>query len=343
MGLFGLKHHEFWHPRVFELPFYFYLLSQCVRYGVGIRGLAKANYVLNHGEIGIGSKYHTQTQFGQNFFLPTQLLDAVLSQTQRAQIIKDFAFEHGYPLILKPDIGRVGKGILKLNSDHDVEQRVAEVNGHYLLQKYTDYAYEYGVFFIRDNGESRITGINRKHFPSVIGDGKQTIQQLAENHYRYTDHWSTFLQYIDTQRIPEDGEDVRLSFIGSHTMGCLFTDDTRLLSKALEKRVFEMFEEQPGFNFGRLDIKAKDEKAFIDGDFIVIEVNGISSLPTHMFDPKFTLVQAYKIFFEHGKYLAKIAKQQADKPMPLKSLWAILKDVAKNQKALDQIHNKLKA
>ena len=60
---------------------------------------------------------------------------------------------------------------------------------------------------------------------------------------------------------------------------------------------------------------AADEEALKRGEFVVIEVNGVASLPTHMFDPKFSVWQAYKIFFEHGKLLAQIAAEHRDKPM----------------------------
>ena len=150
------------------------------------------------------------------------------------------------------------------------------------------------------------------------------------------------MQYIHTERVPQEGEEVCLSFIGSHTLGCKFTDDTHLITPALEQSVYQVFADQPGFNFGRVDIKAESEQALQAGEFVVIEVNGIASLPTHMFDPKFSLIQGYSIFFEHGKYLAEIAYEHRHRPMDLLPLRDIIDRVKTNQGMLNEVHEQLK-
>ena len=341
-----IKHHEFWHPRVFELPFYLYLAGLCLRYRLRPTDLAKANTALNHGEIGIGSKYHTQMQFNQGQFLPTERIHCVQASAHiEANLQKAIAFanQHGYPLIFKPDIGLVGKGILKLGDEQALRDRIGELQGYYLMQKFTDYECEYGVFYTHLAGQSRISGINQKHFPTVVGDGETTIAELAQKHPRYTEHWNTFLQYLDCSRIPASGEELRLSFIGSHTMGCMFTDDSHLCTPELEDAIFSMLDPQSGFNFGRLDVKAPSEEALRRGEFVVIEVNGISSLPTHMFDPAYSFSRCYKIFCEHGRYLAKIANENKHKTMHLLPFIEVLRRVKMNQGRLDVIHKKLKS
>ena len=194
-----IKPYEFWHPRLFEAPFYCYLALQCLRYRVSVAGLARANSALYHGEIGIGSKLRTQRYFDQDYFLPTALLPAYLPADEKCARIHQFASEHGYPVILKPDIGMVGKGILKLEQGQVQAGRIADLEGDYLLQQFTPYPYECGVFFVRQQGQPRITGINCKHFPTVVGNGTDDLRTLAKNHYRYTEHWATFLQYHQLQ------------------------------------------------------------------------------------------------------------------------------------------------
>ena len=336
-------HHEFWHPRLFELPFYIYLGLYCLIQRVSIPSLAKANAALNHGEIGIGSKFHTQQQFDQQLFLPTTVLAADLPVAEKISAIHSFATLHHYPLILKPDIGLVGKGLIKIIDEQSIERSAHKITGNYLLQKFTPYAFECGIFYTRKLGRPKITGINQKHFPTVMGNGKDNLQQLAQQHYRYTHHWATFLQYFDLTQVPALGEKICLSFIGSHTMGCKFTDDTHWLTAELEAKIFSLFENQPNFNFGRLDIKAESKEAMLRGEFVVIEVNGVSSLPTHMFDPDYSLIEAYKIFFKHGKDLVEIAKEHRHVKMDLLSLGEILKRVKNNQNQLDQLHMDLKS
>jgi hypothetical protein len=337
------KHHEFWHPRLFELPFYLYLGIYCLIQRVSIPNLAKANAALDHGEIGIGSKFHTQQQFDQTLFLPTRILSAHLSVDERISAIQSFAALHHYPLILKPDIGLVGKGLIKIINEQAINEYAHKITGNYLLQKFTPFKVECGIFYTRQSGQPKITGINQKHFPSVIGNGKDNLQQLAQQHYRYTHHWATFLQYFDLDKIPSKDEKICLSFIGSHTMGCKFTDDTHWLTPELQVKIHDVFETQPNFNFGRLDVKAQSKEAMLRGEFVIIEINGVSSLPTHMFDPDYSLVEAYKIFFKHGKYLVDIAKEHRHKDMDLLPLGEILKRVKNNQNKLDQLHMDLKS
>ena len=336
-----MKHFEFWNPRLFELPYYLYLLLGASIRGLSIKSLAKANYVLDHGEIGIGSKYQTQQAFEQKYFLPTVFIAAGSSDEAKQTLIEDFASMHGYPLILKSDVGSVGKGVVKLAGLEDVIKKIPSLEGAYILQKFTPLEKEYGVFYVRHYGEPRVTAINKKHFPTVVGDGKKNISQLSREHYRYTNHWHTFLQYLDVDRVPEAGESVLLSFIGSHTMGCKFTDDTYLLTPEVEQAIFRIFESQPGFNFGRLDVKAESEDAFLRGEFVVIEVNGVASLPTNMFDPDNSIWRAYEIFLQHGKYLLDAAYEHRHQPMKLDSYKSIIKKVRGNARMLDVSHKQL--
>jgi len=336
------KHHEFWSPHIFNIPYYLYLAWQCLRQRVGIKTLAKANYCLDHGEIGIGSKYDTQMAFEQSYFLPTELLGHQLSDGEKQQRIEAFAEQYGYPVILKSDVGCVGKGIRKVKSAEEVAEAVPLLLGDYLLQQFTPFNYECGIFYVRSQGQGRISGINQKHFPFVVGNGRDSIAVLAKNHERFNHHWQSFLQYIDTEAVPNKGEKVNLSFIGSHTLGCKFTDDTHTLTPALEQAILSFFHQQAGYNFGRVDVKAHSEEALLRGEFVIIEVNGVASLPTHMFDPSFSLFKAYGVFFEHARLLVSIAKEHKAQSMPLLSYWQVVQRVKTNQQLLNKAHTKLK-
>lgn len=336
-----VKPYEFWHPRLFETPYYLYLLYRCAVRRLPFKFLAKANYALDHGEIGVGSKLATQHAFAQDRFLPAVLITDAVSIEERHRISRDFAARHGFPLVLKPDIGSVGKGVTKVRSDEELVSALGTIRGPYILQVFCTGNVEFGVFFVRHNGQPRITGINRKHFPTILGNGRDSIQVLAERHYRFTSHWRLFLASLDTSRVPAAGESVQLSFIGSHTMGCKFTDDTHRKTPALERAIFEICDSQPGFNFGRLDVKTDSEADFLAGKFSVIEINGIASLPTQMFDPAGSLAHAYRIFLHHGYLLVEIANEHRDKPMQLASWKEIVSRVRANRAMLEATHEGL--
>ena len=336
-----IKKYEFWNPRLFELPYYIYLGWLCLINGLGIRTLAKANYALDHGELSLGSKLDTQMAFDQHFFLPTELILGEWDLKQKKQQILKFVDTQGYPVILKSNMGCVGKGVVKVSSLEEVDRNVPLLIGDYLLQKFTPLPYECGVFYIRHQGKPRITGINQKHFPTVTGNGRDDVLTLAMQHERYSAHWDSFLQDLDTSEVLTEGEEKRLSFIGSHTLGCKFTDDRHLCTPELEQAIFSTFASQPGFNFGRVDVKAASEEAFRNGDIVIIEVNGVASLPTHMFDPSLSVWQAYGIFFEHARYLVSIAREQRNQPMDLMPYREIIKRVRSNARELNRVHQKL--
>jgi len=336
-----MKHWEFWPARLFEAPYYAYLGLMCLRHALPPKFLAKANYALDHGEIGIGSKYATQLAFDQSRFPATELLEAETPDADKAVRIREFAAQHGLPLILKPDIGAVGKGVIKVADDAKIEAILPLLRCTYLLQDYIDLPNEYGVFYARVRGRSRVTGINQKHFPTITGNGLHTVGQLARAHYRYTAHWDLFLRDLDESRVPARDEQVRLSFVGSHTMGCKFTNDTALATPELEAAVFKLCDAQPGYNFGRLDVRTRDEAALRAGDFRVIEANGVASLPTHMFDPSGSLAGAYAIFLEHARLLAEAANEHRHQPMALSAWRNIAARVKANQSLLNDTHQRV--
>jgi len=336
-----VKHFEFWNPRLFELPYYAFLALGAARRLLRIKHLAKANYALDHGEIGIGSKVATQFAFDQTLFLPTKALPESLTDEQKIDSIGSFGLAHGFPIIAKSDIGSVGKGVVRIENAAEIPDRVAQMQGPFLVQQFTPLNVEYGVFYVRQKGVGRVTGINRKHFPTVVGDGSKTLLELAREHERFSAHWQTFLQYFDVDRILENGEKLQLSFIGSHTMGCKFTDETDSITSELEAAVCGLFEGQQGFNFGRLDVKAASDAAFQNGEFVVIEVNGVASLPTHMFDPSFSVWQAYRIFLRHARYLLDIAAEQRHQTMDLDSYWGMIQRARRNASQLNASHREL--
>ena len=91
-----------------------------------------------------------------------------------------------YPLIGKPDIGGRGRGVKVLTSDEDVFDYVKNCYVDFHIQEYVAYKNEVGIFYCRypDCENGKITGIVRKEFFSVTGDGESTIRDLVKRHKR---------------------------------------------------------------------------------------------------------------------------------------------------------------
>ena len=320
------KPFEYWPEFTHVIPFHLFLVFWCIVYKMHPRTLLKANYGLPHAGLHFASKYKIQESIGQNKFANTLFLDAQNFDTEKEKTLSQFIKQNRYPIIIKPDEGMTGRGMLKMKSKKDLDRALKLMKEEpYLAQAYIEGEFEYGVFFERQKNNGVITGINQKHYPTIFGDGISTIQELAEQHERYTSKWKSFLQEMDTTQILKKNQKKILSTIGSHTMGCMFTNETKHSTPLLESKLQTIFSDVPGFNYGRLDVKSLSPEDFYKGIFEIIEVNGIESQPTHMFDPKGTWRNAMKIEWKHAKSLTLIAHQQRGKEMELLPSFEILK------------------
>lgn len=308
-----LPHHEFWPGRLYESPGYLYLLFHCAVRGVGLKTLFKANAGLLHGGASFASKHDIQKHLGQEYFPTTEALKAE-HKTQNLSTAKVFALKYNYPVILKPDYGFTGRGVFKVKNELQLKVILPYLQIDYLIQAFVPSTVEYGVFYIRHQGQAYVSGINKKHFPTVIGDGISNLKQLVQAHERYNHFWRSYLAQHDLNQILPAGQSKRLSDIGSHTLGCKFTNDTYLLTPQLKKSVLEMFKNTSGFNYGRIDLLAKDLAAFQAGNFVMVEANGIESLPTNIFDPSLSLWGSYHILFAHLKALVQVAAENRKAP-----------------------------
>jgi len=325
---------EYWKSRTYDVFYYGYLFFTCLLHFQKPRMLMKSNYGIDYGGSALASKYGFQEVVGQHKFAPTGFIPVDLDMAGKRKIITNFAQKHGYPVVLKPDNGFVGKGIFKIKSAKDIKRSEAALGVDYMIQDFVPGDIEFGLFYARYKGKITVPSINQKTFPTVIGDGVSTIQQLAEKNERYSGYWSSFLKEMDTSAVPTKGEKKVLSFVGSNTLGSKFTEDTHLVTDKILDRLHELFDDAPGFNFGRLDVKAISIEAFQNGDFIVIETNGMMSLPTNMLDPDSSFWHAVKVWHRHAVLLVRIARehrQQSTKTMPL------LTFAIKSKQLIDQV------
>ncbi|MBP6911387.1 hypothetical protein KBC03_07495 [Patescibacteria group bacterium] len=72
----------------------------------------------------------------------------------------------------------------------------------------------------------------------------------------------------------------------------------------------------PGFFCGRYDLKAKSIEELYAGNFKVLELNGVISEPTRMYDPSRNFRKAYKVMFYHRKLMYLIGKENRRRGIP---------------------------
>jgi hypothetical protein len=134
----------------------------------------------------------------------------------------------------------------------------------------------------------------------------------------------------ELDRVPAVGEDVRLVEVGTHRLGALFLDGDRWRTPALEKAVDQISHSFPGFFFGRYDLRAPSFEAFQRGEQIkVVELNGVTSEATHIYDPENGLLDAYKVLFRQWALAFEIgARNRARGARPVGAL-ALMRLVAR--------------
>ena len=237
-------------------------------------------------------------------FEPGVSIEQVLSE------LKDNGFD--FPLIGKPDTGGRGRGVKLLENEEDCAVYVSHSLVNFHIQQFIPYKNEVGVFYYRLPGKEKgkITGIVRKEFLSVTGDGISTLNELILKDDR------AVLQMNSLQNIYQDklelilpiGEKKLLVPYGNHARGAKFIDDTHLIDTQLTYVINDICSGIEDFYFGRLDIRFDNWEDFKNGrEFSVIEVNGAGAEPTHMYDPRHSIFFAWKEILKHWLILNRVS------------------------------------
>jgi hypothetical protein len=218
-----------------------------------------------------------------------------------------------FPLIGKPNIGGRGRGVKALRDENDVRQYVQKAFLDFHIQEFVPYKNEVGIFYSRfpDQATGKISGIVRKEFLSVTGNGKNTVRELLLQDKRAIMYLASLknkeVELLD--KVLPEGEKQIVSPYGNHARGSKFLDDTHLADEMLTKAIDDMCRQIPGFYFGRLDIRFDTWEALKQGrNFSIIEVNGAGSEPTHMYDPRHSLFFAWNEIIRHWYLLWRISR-----------------------------------
>ena len=222
---------------------------------------------------------------------------------------KKFAF----PLIGKPNVGGRGRGVKLLHSAADViaYSDTAPVDFH--IQKFIELKQEAGIFYYRFPGEDRghLSGIVRKEFLTVKGDGKSSMRELLKKDKRSILQLESLEEMYgrELEAVLRENEEKLLVPYGNHARGAKFIDDSHLIDEQLTAVIDNACRQIKGFYYGRMDIRYNSWAELREGkNFCIIEANGAGSEPTHMYDPKHSLFFAWREIIRHWVILWKISR-----------------------------------
>ncbi len=307
--LHKILHWEYWPQWMLYIPVAPVYAGYAVRAGTPFFMVA-ANPDMENGGYIMESKYTIHQQLPQQFLPETFLVHTdetfsdVLDKLGRSSI--------RYPFFCKPDIGGRGRGVEKIENEQQLKKYHAVSPVYYLVQAAIPYKHEIGVFYCRYPGEKEgfISGIVKKNPVQVTGDGVQTLRQLIlavpRYYFQRSFLFSQHAAMLD-QVIPR-GQLFLLSDIGNHARGSLFTDCTAYNNRKLEALIDKISAAYNTFYYGRYDIRFNSWEELYEGkNFMIVELNGSGSEPTHMYDPSKNIVQAWKIILQHWKIMYRIA------------------------------------
>jgi membrane protein DedA with SNARE-associated domain len=313
---------EFWPMWLFYAPVACWIAGLALRYR-GLTTITAANPGMPDGGLVGESKFDILRRLPADATIPSVLLQPATIAERIAALAQTVA-SRGWslPLVLKPDVGQRGTGVRVVRDWDAARAYLAVVSSAVIAQPCHAGPFEAGVFYYRMPGEARgrILSITDKRFPVLVGDGRSTIEALIWTHPRYRLQGDTFVARHASAltRVLEAGERFPLAFAGNHCQGTMFCDGSHLITPALEARIDGISRQYPGFFVGRFDIRYSDAREFMEGrDLAIVELNGVTAESTNIYDPRGSLLAAYRVLFRQWSIIFAIgaANRRAGAPV----------------------------
>jgi len=307
---------EFWPPWAAYPPVAGYVLGLAVRHR-RLTVFTAANPAIPSGGFIGESKIEILRGLGPDHVARSLFLEGSLPTDIKLARVNAFltTLTRDLPVVLKPDQGQRGSGVVAARTRDALDACLAQTTVDTIVQEYVP-GVEFGVFYVRrpDEARGRILSITEKRLPSVRGDGRQTIEQLiltdadtigmARFHLRHNAD--------RLHEVPAAGQLVSLGDCGSHCRGARFYNAASLLTPALERAIDDIAARFDGFYFGRFDLRVPSRESLAHGEHItILELNGVTSEVTHIYDPAVSLTAAYRALCEQWRLAFEIGAMNA--------------------------------
>ncbi len=314
--LHRFTHYEYWSYWFFYSPVIIYVFFKSLKHRNFLL-LTATNPMIKHSGALLESKKEI------NSFIPSLHFPKTIyfSKSDSLEVIieKLKSYSMNYPIIAKPDIGERGDNIRIIQSEPDLKYYLTHnANSDFHLQEYLKDGFEAGVFVVKRPGKSlQITSITTKGLFQVYGDGQKTLLELVKDNPRYY-----FLSEKIQKIYPKHPWNEILAFqeifiiepIANHSRGTAFLNSNHLLTPELTQFFSQLVNELPEFYYGRFDIKASDLETFQKGKTIkILELNGLFGEPGHIYDPSYSLFEAWRDLLKHWSWAYEIALENKKK------------------------------
>jgi hypothetical protein len=328
--LHRLKNYEYWPFWFFYLPMVPVWLWHSLRTGT-LSWFTATNTNIEHGGFFGESKIDILRQIPEEYRVPSIFVAENSGIEDLKKLISD---GWDFPLVAKPNVGERGFQVEVLRDFSSLLHYHQQMSEAYILQPYLLEPFEFGILYVRFPGEKQgtISSVTMKDFMAVRGDGKSSIKLLLEsdNRYRlYLSEMQAILGENGMNEILAEGEYRLLQPIGNHCRGTLFVNANHLRGEKLDAVFNQISNKIDGLYFGRFDLKVSSPEDLLEGKGIrIMELNGASSEPGHIYDQSHGLIKAYRDLLWHWNALGKIARinlKNGLKPSPVSEIIQLLK------------------
>src|SRR3954452_3123448 len=221
---------EFWPSWIFYAPLVPYLAYLGAKYG-GMTTFTAAHPGIEGGGFVRESKFDIlQGLAGSSQYVArAALIRGDRPLRQKIEGARRFMATHDVscPVVLKPNYGQRGSGVVVVRSAEALETCLEETSADTIIQEHIG-GLEFGIFYYRRPSEprGRILSITEKQFPSVIGDGRRTLEQLILDDDRTVCAAPVYLERFKSRlhRVPATDQMVSLAELGTHCRGAMFLD-----------------------------------------------------------------------------------------------------------------------
>jgi hypothetical protein len=307
--LLKYSRYEYWPWWLLYLPLLPYWLYSAIK-TKSLAYFTAVNPGIKHGGFYGESKTEILNLIDKEF-LP-KCISVENSSDMQSIMIMMGAIELSFPVIAKPDVGERGDQVTLVNTQKELLDYHLASKAKYIIQEFIDYEIELGVLYSRmpETKKGKVTSIALKEFLTVRGDGESTILELMQESLRarFQIERLTKLYGEKINTILKEGQIMLLEPIGNHCRGTKFIDNNFLINERLNQVFDKISLPIAGFYYGRFDLKVKSIEDLYRGKNIrIMELNGASSDPGHIFDPSYTLHNAYMDLLSHWHRLAEIS------------------------------------
>ncbi len=237
------------------------------------------------------------------------LLQANASKTDIEQAIQKV----GLPLVAKPNRGERGRLIKICKTKDDVFKHLEAHQVDFVLQAFAKGSCEASIMVARDphTNQCTITSVTLKQFLSVIGDGKQTVDELMTQSPRALMQLERLRKHKPEllQSIPEKDQEIIIEQIGNHSRGTMFLDGNYLINDQMTSVFAQIIKQMNGVFYGRFDLRCTNLDSLQTGVGIeIVEFNGVGAEPAHIYQPGYSLFRAWWHIIRHWLTISSIAK-----------------------------------